>query len=177
MSRRCCTSGQAAAQVPEFHVSRPSMIDIASVAEETIPIEACGPSVRPRWIMPRGRALGHQDRNPFLRWETMPNVQVRAWRLRDAVLDATSMLLLHHGEIIRESNYLRPPDELANLHVDAQRLQLPPQTGPVLVCGDAWSSNHYHFMNHTLPAIAWASAHFGRTSLCLAHHWLRPVHA
>jgi capsular polysaccharide biosynthesis protein len=152
------------------------MTDIASVAEETYAVELCGPSECPRWIAPRGRALRHPGRNPLLRWETMPNVQIRAWRLRDVVLDATTMLLLHQGEIIGETNYLRPADELAQLRIDPPRLHKVARAGPVLVCGDAWSSNHYHFMNHTLPAIAWAASRFGRASLCLAQHWRRPAH-
>jgi hypothetical protein len=151
------------------------MLDIADMAERTDLLEDCGPSLRPRWIAPL-RQFSRPERNPFLAWETMPNVRIHAWRVRDVVLDATTMVLLHDGKIIRQTNYLRPPEELEQLQVDPARLTRIETNLPVLICGDAWSSNHYHFLNHTLPAIDSAIARHGRGGIVLAAHWIRPVH-
>jgi hypothetical protein len=151
------------------------MLDIAEVADRTDLLEDCGPSLRPRWITPR-RPFSYPERNPFLTWETMPDVRIHAWRVRDVVLDATTMILLRDGEIVRETNYLRPPEELRQLHVDPARLTRIETNLPVLICGDAWSSNHYHFLNHTLPAIDSAISRHGRGGIVLAAHWMRPVH-
>lgn len=153
----------------------PDMLDITQVAETAGLLEDCGPSARPRWIAPR-RPLANLERNPFLRWETMPHVQIHAWRVRDVVLDAATMILLRDGSIIRETNYLRPPAELERLRVDRARLTRIETTLPVLICGDAWSTNHFHFLNHTLPAIHSAIARHGKGGVVLASHWMRPVH-
>ncbi len=155
----------------------PNLIDIADVADATIELEACGPSVRPRWIERASRTHTTRARNPFLQWETMPDVRVYCWRVRDVVLDATTMLLLQRGKIIRQSNYLRAPDELAQLRIDPDRLVQVETGRPVLICGDAWSTNHYHFLNHTLPAIDSAVTRHGSGGIRLAAHWMRPVHA
>ncbi len=155
----------------------PDLIDIAEVADATIELEACGPSARPRWIERAGRRHATRARNPFLQWETMPDVRIRCWRVRDVVLDATTMLLLHGDRIIRESNYLRSPEELARARIDPDRLVRVETDRPVLICGDAWSTNHYHFLNHTLPAIDSAMARYGSDGVRLAAHWMRPVHA
>jgi hypothetical protein len=155
----------------------PDLIDIAEVADATIELEACGPSVRPRWIERAGRKPDTRARNPFLQWETMPDVRIHTWRVRDVVLDATTMLLLHDGKIIRQSNYLRAPNELEQMRIDPDRLVQIPAGLPVLICGDAWSTNHYHFFNHTLPAIDGAMARYGSDGVTLAAHWMRPVHA
>jgi capsular polysaccharide biosynthesis protein len=151
------------------------MLGIAEVSESTELLEDCGPSLRPRWIEPR-RPFADPQRNPLLAWETMPGVHIHAWRVRNVVLDATTMVLLHDGNIIRETNYLRPPDELEKLRVDPARLTRFETQLPVLICGDAWSSNHYHFLNHTLPAIDSVIARHGRGGIVLAAHWMRPVH-
>jgi len=151
------------------------MLDIAAVADATELLENCGPSLRPRWIAPR-RPLSRPERNPFRAWETMPDVRIHAWRVRDVVLDATTMVLLRDGEIVRETNYLRPPNELQQLRVDPARLTRIETNLPVLICGDAWSTNHYHFLNHTLPAIDSAITRHGTGGIVLAAHWMRPVH-
>jgi capsular polysaccharide biosynthesis protein len=152
------------------------MIDIDDVACEKILLEDCGPSLRPRWIEARRGALGDTARNPFLAWHTMPDVRIHAWRLRDVVLDATTMLLLHDGRIIRQSNYQRHAHELADMRVDPDRLEQIDTATPVLICGDAWCTNHFHFLNHTLPAIDSALTRHGRDGVVLAAHTLRPVH-
>jgi len=159
-----------------FYYGRvPEMLDITAVAEKTDLLENCGPSLRPRWIAPR-RPLSNPERNPFLAWETMPDVRIHAWRVRRVVLDATTMILLRDGKIIRETNYLRPAEELEQLRVDPARLTRIETNLPVLICGDAWSTNHYHFLNHTLPAIDSAIARYGKGGVVLAAHWMRPVH-
>ena len=146
------------------------MIDIAYVAESTRLLEDCGPSRRPLWI---GPSLASPERNPFLQWETMPHVQLRSWRLRDVVLDGATMLLLHQGRIIRQSNYHRAPQEIDAVTSHAAPLIDIDDDLPVLVCGDAWSRNHYHFLNHTLPAI---DATAGHASMRLAMLPLHPPH-
>jgi capsular polysaccharide biosynthesis protein len=159
-----------------FYYGRvPDMLDITAVTEKTDLVEDCGPSRRPRWIASR-RPLSHPERNPFLAWETMPDVRIHAWRVRDVVLDATTMILLRDGKIIRETNYLRPAEELEQLRVDPARLTRIEADLPVLICGDAWSTNHYHFLNHTLPGIDSAITRHGKGGIVLAAHWMRPVH-
>jgi capsular polysaccharide biosynthesis protein len=153
------------------------LIDIDDAADDKVLLEACGPMVRPRWIERAGRPLGARTRNPFLHWETMPDVRVHGWRVRDVVLDATTMLLLRDGRIIRQSNYQRPAADLESIRIDAARLVRIDGEVPVLICGDAWSTNHYHFLNHTLPAIDAIVARLGRTGVRLALPWMRPVHA
>ena len=150
------------------------MIGIAEIAEGERLIEDCGPSRRPRWITPGGRPLGTPGRNRLLDWETMPHVMLRSWRLRDVVLDGTTMLLLHQGSVIGESNYHRAPQELEAVRSHAGPVIDVEDDVPALICGDAWSSNHYHFLNHTLPAIDAVAGEAGRRLLL---HQLRPVHA
>ena len=132
------------------------MIDIAYVAESSRLLEDCGPSRRPLWI---GGSLASAGRNPFLQWETMPHVQLRSWRVRDVVLDGATMLLLHQGRVIRQSNYHRAPQEIEAVSKHTAPLIDIDDDRPVLICGDAWSRNHYHFLNHTLPAIDATAAH------------------
>jgi len=150
------------------------MIDIADVAESAILIEDCGPSRRPVWAARPGRGRPGMH-NPFLDWETMGGVAIRHWRLRNVVLDGDTFLLFHQGRVIRQSNYHRHPPELEAARVHPDRLVQLPDDGPILVCGDDWSTNHYHFLNHTLPAIHAVAPTV--PGLRLIGHPMRPVHA
>jgi hypothetical protein len=152
------------------------MIDIDDVAQAKILVEDCGPPVPPRWIGGRRGQLGNTDRNPYFKWKTRANVQVHAWRLRNVVLDASTMLLLHGGQIIKETNYHRHAYELEAMRVDPARLRRIETSQPVLICGDAWCTNHYHFLNHTLPAMDSALSRHGVAGVVMAEHMFRPAH-
>ncbi len=151
-------------------------VALDAIARESELIEDSGPSVRPRWITRGGRALRDPSLNPFLRWETMPHVQIRLWRLRDVVLDATTMVLLHGDRIVEGTKYVTPPETLATLRVDAARLVALPSEMPFVVCGDSWSNNHFHFLVHTLPTIAAACDTAGKTGIALLHQPFLPPH-
>jgi len=145
-------------------------VDIADIAHACHIAEHCGPSERPRWIAPARRPLDARSRNPLLDWKTMAGVVVRRYRLRDVVLDAGTMMLLKDGAIVRQTEYHRSADELASLRVDPARLVRLGGGPPVLMAGDAWSTNHYHWLNHGLPAIAAGLDAAGPDGLRLAMH-------
>jgi capsular polysaccharide biosynthesis protein len=152
------------------------MIDIDDVASEKLLLETCAPPTPARWIEgPRGK-LGDASRNPYLAYRTRADVQVHAWRVRDVVLDADTMLLLHEGRIIRQTDYHRHGWEKDAMRVDPARLHRIETKMPVLICGDAWCTNHYHFLNHTLPAIDSALSRHGIGGVVLAERALRPAH-
>jgi len=155
----------------------PETVAIADIAAHSDVVESGTPSAAPVWLTRNGRPLRAAERNKLLHWRTMPHVEIRSWLVRNVVLDATTMLLLRDGRIVRESNYHRPAQELLSIRVDPARLTRIETDLPVLVCGDAWSTNHYHFLNHTLPAIADALARHGANGVWLAAHAMRPVHA
>ncbi len=130
------------------------VVDIASVAAEANVVAVSEPMQRPSFL----EGLSDPHRNPFLNWETMGGVQMHVWTVRDVVLDGTTMMLVHQGRVIKQSIYQRPTAEVS-LSASAPLIEIDDST-PVLICGDAWSSNHYHFLNHTLPAIDVAAARF-----------------
>jgi hypothetical protein len=154
----------------------PDMIDIDEVASEKTLLEDCGPAAGAHWIEGARGPLPDTARNPFLAWTTRANVRVHAWRLRNVVLDASTMLLLHEGRIIRQTNYHRHDHELATLRVDPARLRRIETSQPVLICGDSWCTNHYHFLNHTLPAIDSTLSRHGISGVVMAEHAFRPAH-
>ena len=151
-------------------------IEIADVATRIVPVETSGPARGPRWIERRGGgALRERARNPLLDWRTAADVAVNLYRLADAVLDADTMMVLCGDRLVGRTNYLRSPQEVAGLHVEPSRLVEVDDDRPVLMCGDAWSANHYHWLNHTLPTIAAGIGCFGGDGLCLAMRAPTPV--
>jgi hypothetical protein len=114
---------------------------LLAAAERSEVVERCRPTV----LRPAGAFPGFRTEAAVL----------RRHRLRDVVLDAEHMVLLRNGLKLSDTNYLRPPDAYAALAVFPDRVtEVPDEGGPVCVCTDATPGNYYHWMRHTLPAIA-----------------------
>jgi len=123
-------------------------VSMRDAAEDVATIECCA-CVPARFAEP---ITQRRARNPFLGWQTEATV-IRAWRLRDVVLDRALMVLLRDGQTIAETNYLQDPAAVAKLRVRHEALVVVDPGCPVISCCDHWDANYYHWVAHTLPTL------------------------
>jgi capsular polysaccharide biosynthesis protein len=136
-------------------------IPIGSVAKRSIFVErsvefrptgsiSLGPGLQPaEFFSPRDRTAN-----------------IRAYQLRDVVLDTGSMALFHGGKLLEEAS--------AGLDRNTEFLRDAPQHGdflvgePAVVCCNAFWRDYFHWMTQSLPAIDWSLASAPQGSICLA---------
>jgi capsular polysaccharide biosynthesis protein len=139
------------AGAPSQPGTAPQPLDAADAAEQVLPIETCQPTAA-SFAGAGGPALHAAANNPFHAWSTAP-ATLKMYRFRDVVLDRTHMVLLQHGRIIKETNYLQPEAALAALRVNPQTLIRPKITGAAATCFDHWDTNYYHWIAHSVPTL------------------------
>ncbi len=127
--------------IPIAHVAR--LAATIDPADHTLPSPGAG----------LAGVLRRPERNPFVNWSPT-RVPVRHWRLRDVVLDGTTLALFARGARIRETCYLHTPEMLAGLHIHKAQPTPATDATPVVIGGSAVSrSNYYHWLAQALPAI------------------------
>lgn len=111
---------------------------IADVAESVMELEHCLPVTAPRGA------------GAFPGWASAP-VTLRLYRLRNVVLDATTMVLAKDGRPIAETIYEQSPGAVAGAL--SRKGPIERLRGPVAIACDHWDRNYYHWLAHAVPAI------------------------
>ncbi|MBS0560320.1 MAG: glycosyltransferase family 61 protein [Proteobacteria bacterium] len=145
-------------------------IPIAEAAEDCVTLETC--ELTDAFFAGGADGIA-RDRgaNPFLGWRASPTT-LRAWRLRDVVLDRDHMVLLKDGRVLAETVYLQSPDSIAALRVDPDRLERPGIAGVAATCFDHWDANYYHWLAHSVPTVhAIRSRHGDAATLIVPRLW------
>lgn len=145
-------------------------VSILDVAEDVVTIETCMQTTADF----AGAAVRHERQmNPFVGWATV-SVTLRAYRLRNVVLDRSLMVLLKNGCVIEETNYLQSDESIAAVRVYPQNLVHLDTNHLLVTCFDHWDANYYHWMRHTVPIIHAIRQRHADTDIGLIVPHLRP---
>ena len=63
------------------------------------------------------------------------------------------MVLLKHGQVIAETNYLQSDQSIAEARVRHGHLIRPKVTAVIAPCFDHWDTNYYHWLAHAVPTV------------------------
>lgn len=95
--------------------------------------------------------LDRPQTNPFID-DVLKPMRVRHYLLRDAVLDATTMILLAGQARVRETAYCLGEETWGAVQV-RNPTPPPPGTDRVVIGANLWAGNYFHWTVQSLPAI------------------------
>ncbi|GAN77302.1 glycosyltransferase family 61 protein [Acidisphaera rubrifaciens] len=120
---------------------------LAEAADRIVIVDPKRP-VRPPPSMP---ALDRPQTNPFI-GDALKPMRVRHYLLRDAVLDATTMILLSGEARLRETAYCLGEETWGAVRVHDPAPPAP-GTDRVVIGANLWAANYFHWVVQSLPAI------------------------
>ena len=120
---------------------------LAEAADRIVIVDPVRP-VRTPSAAPR---LDRPETNPFA-GDVLKPMRVRHYLLRDAVLDATTMILLAGQARLRETAYCLGEETWGAVQV-RDPISPPPGTDRVIVGANLWVANYFHWMIQSVPAI------------------------
>ena len=145
------------------------------LAEEVVPLDRVAPVGTDFDVLP-GRTIQRLLRPEvaagFDRAEMTHDMRI--FRLRDIVLDASTMMLFSRQRPLRETLYLMNQGDFDYARVKPLH---PEATNPAthyIVGGNAGVRNYYHWITQSLPAIDWGVRHRRHSDIALAVPPLQP---
>lgn len=98
------------------------------------------------------RRFSRREMNPFPAWHPHPE-QIRSYQLNNVVLHGDLWCLLDEDGLILGTDYLAPPDMLAGLAIDPEKLIRAGDGSTVVIGCNLARSNYFHWLTQAVPAI------------------------
>jgi capsular polysaccharide biosynthesis protein len=154
--------------MPDASPPQLNTLSISEVAKDIAVVETCIP-VDAHFA---DNGVRH-DGPPFSGFSTIA-VTLRAYRLRDVVLDRSLMVLFKEGRVIAETNYLQTEESIAAARVHREHLIRLNPGRLMTTCFDHWDANYYHWFAHGVPTLQAFRQRHAHADIGLVLPQLRP---